>query len=75
MEFNLQEYLSEMRHEQLKCSEKLERKLDAVVDKQQQQDTRLAIVERTHKHLGWLGATAVAALIAFVFDLFGKLLP
>jgi hypothetical protein len=47
-------------------------KVDSLLLKQADQETRLVAIEKTHKNVKWLAGTMIAAAIGFVFDIFKR---
>lgn len=75
VKFNLQTFLSEMRTEQNDRFDKLDGKVDTVVVKVNDHETRIVVVENTRKAVKWLGATVIGALIVAGIDLLFVHLP
>jgi hypothetical protein len=69
LEFNLQQYLSEMRSEQRADTLLLSEKIDGVKDTLGRHNTRITIVENTRRVLIWLGASFGLAVIGFLADM------
>lgn len=69
MEFNLQQFLTEMRAEQKEDHKELSAKVDKVVETLHNHDTRITIVENTRKTMRWAVGVLIAALIAGAVDL------
>lgn len=86
MEFNIQDYLRDMREEQQQDHKDLSAKIDDVtsamftridvVDRRvSRHETRIVVVENTRKSLRWLGAALISALLALAGDLILNHLP
>jgi hypothetical protein len=71
MEFNIQEYLTDMRQEQQVQHTELSRKIDALQvhtsERLGRHDTRLTVLENGHKLARWFAATTVGGgIVAFL---------
>lgn len=86
MEFNIQDYLHDMRAEQQRDHRDLSSKIEgisaamharisSVNDHVIRHETRLVVVENTRRTLLWLGTALITALLAFVGDLVINHLP
>lgn len=75
MEFNLQDFLSEMRAEQREDLKTLDGKVDKALTTLQDHETRIQFVEGTRKTLRWLAASLVVAFLGAMFDFFFIHLP
>lgn len=73
-DFNLQQYLESMESNRREDHVRLEAKLDKVVDKVNDHETRLVVVETTRRAMIWLAGTAVAGAISVLYSLVSKLL-
>ena len=62
-EFNLQQFLEGMRHEQREGHYELAEKIDQVASKVGAHETRLVMLEETRKNLRWVVATVVGAAL------------
>lgn len=69
MDFNIQDYLRDMREEQQRDHAELASKLDSVVENVGKHETRLVLVENTRRNLRWLTTALVTALLAVIGDL------
>ena len=69
IDFNLQQYLSEMRSEQRADTLLLSEKIDGVKETLGKHETRITVVENTRRVLIWLGASFGLAVIGFLADM------
>jgi hypothetical protein len=74
IQFNLQQFLADMREEQREDIKTLSDKVDggfhqlhgrisAVQTKVNDHETRVTVVEKTHKLVGWLAGAAIVAIL------------
>jgi hypothetical protein len=86
MEFNIQDYLRDMREEQQQdhrdLAERIEShtlalhgRVSSVNERVNKHETRLVVVENTRKTLLWLGTALITALLGFVGDMLINHLP
>jgi hypothetical protein len=76
MEFNIQEYLADMREEQQDQHMELSRKIDTLQlhtsERLGKHDTRLTVLENGHKIARWFAATTVGGGIVALFSWLSK---
>ncbi len=86
MEFNIQDYLRDMREEQQQDHKDLSAKVDEMataffgrvelVDRRvSRHETRLVVVENTRRSLRWLGAALIGAVLTLAGDIILEHLP
>lgn len=68
MNFDMQQFLSEMRQEQREDHQVVVTKLDSVIVKVADHETRIVVVENTRKTMLWLAGTVIVALLGAVLD-------
>jgi hypothetical protein len=68
MNFDLQQYLKEMRDDQREDHKEVVDKLDAVIVRVQDHETRIVVVENTRKTMRWLTGTVIVALVGALLD-------
>lgn len=77
-EFNLQQFLEGMRHEQREGHYELAEKIDKVASKVEAHNTRIMMLEETRRNMRWLAATMLATAITIggpqVYDFFTSLM-
>lgn len=73
--FNMQAFLTDMRQEQKEDHDALTLKVDGIVDKLSDHETRIVVVENTHKAARWLGGAVVVAFLGFICDALFNHLP
>lgn len=86
MEFNIQDYLRDMREEQQQDHHDLSEKIDGIASAMHarieivqgrvaKHDTRLVVVEGTRRTLLWLGTALITAMLGFAGDMLINHLP
>ncbi len=69
MEFDHQAFLRDMRKETNDGLKSIDGKVDEVLVKVNDHETRIVVVEGTRRTLLWLGGAVLIALLPVVFDL------
>lgn len=72
MDFNLQDYLHDMRKEQREDHESLTEKVDKVLEVTSDHETRIVVVENTRKLLLWAAAAVATGGLGMLFNALGK---
>lgn len=75
VKFDLQQYLETMESRAQERHTALVEKVDTVVTKVNDHETRIVLVENTRRTVKWLGATVIGALIVAGLDLLFSHLP
>jgi hypothetical protein len=68
VQFDLQEFLSEMRQEQRADHKELSEKIDGIKTTQGEHNTRIVTLESHRKTVIWLGTTLLAAVFGAIVD-------
>lgn len=68
MDFNLQQYLGEMREENREDHKATNEKLDRALGRINNHETRIVVVEGTRKIILWLAGVTIVALLGSAFD-------
>lgn len=74
-DFNLQDYLRDMKDELCNKVDGVGRKVDRLDAKIDNHEGRLIIVEGTRKTMRWLAGTMIVGLVTALFDLLVSHLP